>query len=316
MKSSIDPIITQLQTCFPDISCDDFNSIALPALKNLIEKPPQDLRINPNSILLQHGINRMHFDDKDQYQKKLLTNLRLLFCCAYVLLYQQKVGWKNQRGNDSCSTWTRSMFLKACLCHDTFQKVYNQNSLLDVQDVPHMYHYWRYLCIVMQLLRGDRIKTLAIQIAGRLDGTNRSYSFGTSQSNAVNRRVCIFNMELDGTLYSSDVPADTLSHLAHAAEDKKTCAIPITEEPAPIKLTEGLSLKQPIKQRKRKRDVDESTPRAPPTLPVDVRYSHFCSERADILMHNYDEDTTFLDSLDPSMLLEGFEKEMNVSLLL
>lgn len=190
--SDPNPIIERLRQNFSDISEDDFNKYALPALNNLMKSPPKDLRINPANILLKHGINKLHFNEKDRQQKKLLESLRLILGCAYVLLHKERVGW-----NHTASEVTdENEFLSVCLLDEEFRNAFNEQNVNDARDVPSMFMFWKYLMLVIQLLPEERTKTLAIQIAGRLEGSNKVYILGTSQSNAVHRRVRIYHLEI------------------------------------------------------------------------------------------------------------------------
>lgn len=190
--SDPNPIIERLRQNSCDISEDDFNKYALPALNNLMKSPPKDLRINPTSILLKHGINKLHFNEKDRQQKKLLESLRLILGCAYVLLHKERVGWKHT----ASEVTDENEFLSVCLVDEEFRSAFNDQNVNDTRDVPYMFMFWKYLMLVIQLLPEERTKTLAIQIAGRLEGSNKVYILGTSQSNAVHRRVRIYHLEI------------------------------------------------------------------------------------------------------------------------
>ncbi len=68
----------------------------IPIVRNIFRRIPRDLKINPDHILSQNGINRMHHTKNDENKKsKKLDQLCILFCCACVILYHEQNVRKN-----------------------------------------------------------------------------------------------------------------------------------------------------------------------------------------------------------------------------
>jgi hypothetical protein len=179
------PIIGVLSSIFLEVL--EFDEHALPALVNLLERQPRDLRIDPNHILVQNGINKLRFGNQ-KAQKRLLENLRMILCCAHVLLYEK------QSQLHEVSQEEYLAFFDKCLLDPRFLAGYNDYNPTDRRDVPFLLNYYKYLKLAIELLPPVRNKGLAIQIAGRLDGSGQVYILGSGQKDAATRREAIYHL--------------------------------------------------------------------------------------------------------------------------
>ncbi len=211
------PIIDRLRGLFTDLF--DFEQLVLPSLWRLISRPPVDLKINTKHILTQNGIDKGSFVTKEH--KKLQDTVRIVLCCAYVLLYETRLlgcGISSDCSGigDNNDATTQQNFLEKYLNDPKFQSVYHEHIPSDRRDVPYMVSFWKYLKLSLELLPGQRNKGLAIQIAGRLEGSNEIYVLGSGQRDAATRREIIYHTESgtpfptksgreDGSLGDSDI---------------------------------------------------------------------------------------------------------------
>jgi hypothetical protein len=193
-----DSITVILRSIFIDVL--EFDQYAVPALVDLVKRQPRDLRIYPNHIMMQNGINKLRLGSHSKEQKKLLENLRTILCCAYVLLYAQR--------QQDVTQQEYLAFFDKCLVDSMFLSSYNDHSPTDRRDVPHLLNYYKYLKLAIELLPPSRNKGLAIQIASRLDGSGQVYILGSGQKDAATRREAIYHLAT-GHAYQSSVPNKT-----------------------------------------------------------------------------------------------------------
>ncbi len=179
-----------------------FDDLVLPAVNNLVRRPPSSLHINPKQILLNNGINKMHFSSSKD-QKKILDNVRVALSCAYVMIYEkrmvEKLGEKdfNLKYDE---LHDEKSFLQKYSTEKRFCEVFpcQYSSCLspsDKKDLTYMCSFTKYLRLALELLPGYRNKGLAIQIAGRLEGSKEIYVFGSGQRDTSTRREIIYHIE-------------------------------------------------------------------------------------------------------------------------
>lgn len=185
-------IINRLRASFTDLF--DFQELLSIPLQNLILRPPTDLKINTKHILSQNGINKANFVTKDQ--KKVMETMRIVMCCAYVLIHEERLNKVNQHNNHTnCQQEQYEEFLNQYLEDPRFQNAYNPQLPLDRKDVPYMFAFRKYVRLALELLPSRRNKGLAIQIASRLDGSNEIYVLGSGQRDSATRREVIYHTE-------------------------------------------------------------------------------------------------------------------------
>jgi hypothetical protein len=230
------PIIGVLSSIFLEVL--EFDEHALPALVNLLERQPKDLRIDPNHILVQNGINKLRFGNQ-KAQKRLLENLRMILCCAHVLLHEKKQSQLHEVSQEEYLA-----FFDKCLLDPRFVAGYNDNNPNDRRDVPFLLNYYKYLKLAIELLPPVRNKGLAIQIAGRLDGSGQVYILGSGQKDSATRREAIYH------LLMSERPDHSTSTIPVNNENSYYLDIPMSDATASVASQEVVVKRiepQPIK---------------------------------------------------------------------
>jgi hypothetical protein len=193
-------VVNTIQSNFTDLMLH-VDNLLLPAVDNVLRRPPHSLHINPKQLLLSNGINKMHFSESKE-QKKILDTVRIALGCCYVLLHEQRLYEK--LGHQEFSRQyelSEEMFLAKYQQDIKFREVFRyspnsgQISNLDRKDLKYMTQFCKYTRLVLELLPGYRNKGLAIQIAGRLEGSKEVYVFGSGQRDTATRREVIYHME-------------------------------------------------------------------------------------------------------------------------
>jgi hypothetical protein len=194
-------VVNTIQSNFTDLMLY-LDDLLLPAVDNVLRRPPHSLHINPKQILLNNGINKLHFDNSKE-QKKILDTVRIALGCCYVLLHEKRM--KEKLGHLEFTRqyeMSEEVFLMKYQQDRKFREVFylpqnsvSQLSTMDKKDLKYMIQFCKYIRLALELLPGYRNKGLAIQIAGRLEGSKEVYVFGSGQRDTSTRREVIYHME-------------------------------------------------------------------------------------------------------------------------